>query len=265
MSINGTRGRVELSVVERGTLSDVATIDPSAHPQIASDLANAHGTVPIGERLVLQRHWEDAQVIPIESGGGGHGGGDAGLLQDVLRGPSPDQLGRPASWHDGVRAVCVGIAGNESFETGYVISTAATLANAPHAPLPHEAMEPLSLRTARWHDARVARPCRLFGDTREPGRCGASPLGCQPSKRRAVLGWVKAIVADRRLRPNSTVGTRSRTVYREPANRYMGEIRIPDDWKGSPSARPKLNLPRKPARPGVRGCPELRGTSVAAR
>ena len=69
--------------------------DPSVRTEVASGLAGADGVVrPIGERVVLQRHWGDAQVIAIESGEGGHGGGDVGLLQDVFRGPNPDQLGR---------------------------------------------------------------------------------------------------------------------------------------------------------------------------
>ena len=132
VNINGTQGRVELSVVERGTLSDIATIDPSAGPKVVTRLTNADPvTRPIGERLVLQQHWQDAQIIPIESGEGGHGGGDERLLRDVFRGPSPDLLGRPASWRDGIRAVSVGIAGNKSLLTGCAISTGATLATHP--------------------------------------------------------------------------------------------------------------------------------------
>lgn len=45
-------------------------------------------------RLVLQRHWEEAQEIPIPRGEGGHGGGD------------------------GIRAASIGIAANRAIETG---------------------------------------------------------------------------------------------------------------------------------------------------
>jgi predicted dehydrogenase len=133
--INGAQGSVELSVVERGTLSNVATIDPGARPEASTGSASRGKVVrPIGEQLLLQRHWQDAQVIAIESGEGGHGGGDENLLRDVFRGPRSDPLGRPASWRDGIRAVCVGIAANESLRSGSAVSTAATLANLQQEP-----------------------------------------------------------------------------------------------------------------------------------
>lgn len=121
VAVNGTEGRVELTVVERGTLSDFASIDASARPELPSATVG-EPVRPDGERLVLQRHWEDAQLIPIESGEGGHGGGDELLLNDVFRGPSDDPLGRPASWREGIRAVSVGIAGNESLATGRAVA-----------------------------------------------------------------------------------------------------------------------------------------------
>ena len=69
----------------------------------------------------MQRHWEQAEDWPIPAGIGGHGGGDAILLMDVFRGDlrtSEDPLERAASYLDGVRAVAVGIAANQSLETG---------------------------------------------------------------------------------------------------------------------------------------------------
>jgi predicted dehydrogenase len=116
--VNGTRGRAELEVVERGsvefTADGAAILDPSATEVFAKDPVR-----PIGERLVVQRHWERAEERPIVRGGGGHGGGDALLLASVFA-PSaePDPLGRAAGYVDGVRASSVGYAGNRSLETG---------------------------------------------------------------------------------------------------------------------------------------------------
>ena len=58
-------------------------------------------------------------------GEGSHGGGDAILLSDVFRGPGADALGRPAGYTDGIRAVAVGIAGNESMRTGQPVDISA--------------------------------------------------------------------------------------------------------------------------------------------
>ena len=112
--VNGDQGRAELEVVERAAvLVDAAgnvVVDPSAVPETSSRTD--------GERLTLQRHWEAAQDVKIEEGSGAHGGGDALLLNDIFRGRGDDWLERSADWLDGIRAIAVGMAGNESMRTG---------------------------------------------------------------------------------------------------------------------------------------------------
>ena len=114
IAVNGDEGRAELEVVERAAVLVDAdgnvVIDPSAIPESSSRTG--------GERLTLQRHWEAAQDVKIEEGAGAHGGGDALLLNDIFRGPGDDWLERPADWLDGIRAIAVGMAGNESLRTG---------------------------------------------------------------------------------------------------------------------------------------------------
>jgi len=117
VSINGTAGRAELTVVERGSVLEVDRIDPS----VAAESGTAASIRPRSERLVLQKHWEDAREVEIPGGDGAHGGGDTRLLRDVFVGPDDDELGRPAGYLDGVRSVAVGIAGNLSLETGEVV------------------------------------------------------------------------------------------------------------------------------------------------
>ena len=121
VAVNGTQGRAELTVVERGAVAPGdGVVDASAAP----DDAGSPSLRPIGERLVVQRHWEEAREVPIPPGIGGHGGGDAILLMDVFRRDlriSEDPLGRAAGYLDGVRAVAVGIAANESLGTGQAV------------------------------------------------------------------------------------------------------------------------------------------------
>jgi hypothetical protein len=75
-------------------------------------------------RLTVQRHWETAREVPIEGGGGGHGGGDALMLSDVFRGASADRLGRQAGYRDGLASVAVGLAANVSMATGQRVRVA---------------------------------------------------------------------------------------------------------------------------------------------
>src|SRR3954468_14144082 len=102
VAVNGTAGRAELTVVERGAVlldGDGRTIvDPSARPDGVVDESGR----PVSERLVVPPHFHGAPGVAIPAGVGGHGGGDAQLLRDVFVGGEPDELARAASWTDGV-------------------------------------------------------------------------------------------------------------------------------------------------------------------
>ena len=127
VGFNGTEGRLEIEVIERGWVRSAidqhegkAVVDPSAvHDDAAVDPLR-----PVGERIVLQRLWQRAEEVLIPAGSGSHGGGDAMLLDDVFRGPGDDPLGRAAGYLDGVRSVIVGIAGNKSLAEGRPVDTA---------------------------------------------------------------------------------------------------------------------------------------------
>ncbi|WP_405374123.1 MULTISPECIES: Gfo/Idh/MocA family protein [unclassified Microbacterium] len=123
VAVNGTEGRVELDVVERGAVLVGDGLHPIVDPS-AIDAGDASSLRPVGDRLLLQRHWHEAVELPIEGGGEAHGGGDVLLLEDVFAGPVDDPLGRPADWTDGVRSIAVGIAGNRSLETGLPVDVA---------------------------------------------------------------------------------------------------------------------------------------------
>lgn len=121
VAVNGTHGRVELDVVERGAVLPSADGSIAVDPSLANDAKGAYGARPTGERLLLQRHWEPAQEVPIVGGGGDHGGGDERMLSDVFRGAGDDPLGRAADYRDGLRSIRVGIAANESLRTGRAV------------------------------------------------------------------------------------------------------------------------------------------------
>ncbi|MEB3371669.1 Gfo/Idh/MocA family protein [Saccharopolyspora mangrovi] len=116
VAVSGTEGRAELEVVERAAVlpgPDGVVLDASA----AADSTDGAARHP-GTRLVLQRHWQRAEEVPVATGAGGHGGGDALLLRDIFRGVSEDPLGRRAGYRDGLASVAVGLAVNASMESG---------------------------------------------------------------------------------------------------------------------------------------------------
>ncbi|TDW17572.1 Gfo/Idh/MocA family protein [Kribbella kalugense] len=117
VSVNGTLGRAELEVVERA-----AVVDDQIDPSYPSARVIAGDVRTNGERLVLQKHWATAVEVDIPRGEGGHGGGDRLLYTDLFVGPGNDPLARAANVHDGVRAVAVGIAANQSLSTGNPIT-----------------------------------------------------------------------------------------------------------------------------------------------
>ena len=126
VGFNGTEGRIELDVVERGSLASAnekkgaSVVDPSAQ----HDAAGSDELRPVGERVLLQRHWQQAEEVPIPVGAGSHGGGDAMLLDDLFRGATDDPLGRAAGYLDGIRSVIVGVAGNLSLAERRAVETA---------------------------------------------------------------------------------------------------------------------------------------------
>ncbi|GAA1884769.1 Gfo/Idh/MocA family oxidoreductase [Paeniglutamicibacter psychrophenolicus] len=122
VAVNGTQGRIELDVVERAAVLPAAggsPVDPSVTADSQDSPARARG-----EHLVLQRHWEAATEVEIVNGEGSHGGGDILLLSDIFRGAVSDAYERPAGLLDGVAAIAVGIAGNQSLLTGLPVEVA---------------------------------------------------------------------------------------------------------------------------------------------
>lgn len=124
VTVNGTAGRAELTVVERGAVvldeAGHVVVDPSARPDVVIE----DGARPVAETLLLQKHFSAAAEVEIPEGAGAHGGADDDLLTEIFRGAQEDPLERASGWIDGVRAVAVGLAGNASLESGETVRIA---------------------------------------------------------------------------------------------------------------------------------------------
>ncbi len=110
VAFNGTRGRLEYELTETPWVKSPVAEAPAefaAYPAYEAERA----------RLLLRPHWGPPRQVPLASGEGDHGGGDARLLEDLFE-PRADVLGRAANHVDGAWSIVTGIAANRAFETG---------------------------------------------------------------------------------------------------------------------------------------------------
>ncbi|ELP67350.1 hypothetical protein STRTUCAR8_09320 [Streptomyces turgidiscabies Car8] len=119
IAFNGSEGRLEL-LVEESTWTRrhlrVTSSDPVLHGAEAEDTAGR-------TELTLRRFWEESRAIGVATGEGGHGGGDARMLDDLFGTRVKDPLHRAADAADGARSLVTGLAANRSFERGLPVLT----------------------------------------------------------------------------------------------------------------------------------------------
>ncbi|WP_329105075.1 Gfo/Idh/MocA family oxidoreductase [Micromonospora sp. NBC_01699] len=118
--VNGSKGRLELEVVESDFVS----------PYAAGELKGAalHGVQAAIEegwaKLTVRPFWEQARQVPVSGyTRTGHGGADV-RMTGVLFGGHPDPMDRGATARDGALALLTGLAANRSFETGQPVRVA---------------------------------------------------------------------------------------------------------------------------------------------
>jgi predicted dehydrogenase len=120
LMVNGSRGRLELEVVESDHVS----------PAGASEVKGAavHGVTEAAEQgrvsLTVRPFWAPPREVPLPAySRSGHGGADA-RMTSVLFGAGADPLDRSATARDGALALLTGLAANRSIETGTPVRVA---------------------------------------------------------------------------------------------------------------------------------------------
>ncbi|NLO36754.1 MAG: Gfo/Idh/MocA family oxidoreductase [Clostridiaceae bacterium] len=104
VAFNGSKGRIQVLVAENTYVN-------------AGGAKEVEGSAKKISIAVFPMFGEPYEVdIPMT--GGGHGGGDPVLLNDLFGTPVPDRFNRAASHVDGAMSILTGIAANKSIATG---------------------------------------------------------------------------------------------------------------------------------------------------
>lgn len=122
VSITGTKGRIESDVVEQVNFvvgKDAANSGASGEKQ---DLSTSKGPFKHTSLRVFPMFGEGYEVEVIMGEGGGHGGADPVLLEQLFVPDLPaDPFNRAASHIDGAASIMFGIAANELIKTGQLV------------------------------------------------------------------------------------------------------------------------------------------------
>jgi hypothetical protein len=129
VAFNGTKGRIEHSVVESVYVNGTATVQG--------------GIVPDGVKTRVIPIRGSAQEITPWEAEGDHGGGDRLMLEDIFApDPSRDRFLRAADERAGACSILVGIAANRSLQTKSAVQIADLVPDLPrpdYAPMPTRA------------------------------------------------------------------------------------------------------------------------------
>ncbi len=111
---NGTEGRLEFNVVEKG-FTPVAEDMSEFGMREGGEGEERKDMIP---EILVQKMWQKPVKYTYEEGVGGHGGGDIKLLKNLFVGVESDPLGHAADFHDGAASILTGIGANISMRTG---------------------------------------------------------------------------------------------------------------------------------------------------
>ena len=121
LMVNGSRGRLELEVVETAYARS-SPESPAAQTGTVASLYPGHSGIENGwTRLTLHPYWQPPSTVEVpEASPEAHGGGDARLTADLFSGSAlaVDPLGRRATEVDGALALLTGLAANASARSG---------------------------------------------------------------------------------------------------------------------------------------------------
>ena len=144
IAFNGTKGRLEHSIVESVYINGTETVQG--------------GVVADGVKIRVIPLRGAARDLKPWSAEGDHGGGDRLMLEDIfLPVPAPDKYLRAADERAGACSILVGIAANRSLETGARVAVADLVGEVPapdYAPMPSRHAEvPMPPRPGQLTDA----------------------------------------------------------------------------------------------------------------
>ncbi len=118
VAISGTRGRLELDVVESTKTAASKTSAEAEERHIAASKGAYRHT-----ELRVFPHFADSWTAEIPTAKGGHGGADPLMLEQLFSpAPPQDPLERGASHLDGAASILTGIAANHSIATGQFVN-----------------------------------------------------------------------------------------------------------------------------------------------
>jgi predicted dehydrogenase len=137
IAFNGTKGRLEHSVIEQGGVAGAS---------------NEREEDRIKTRIIPMRG--DAQDVKPDTGAGAHGGGDAVMLADIFDPNAPrDPLMRAADERGGAASCLIGIAADKCFETGQPVRIDSLVTGLDWPKLPkmpsHKDRVPMPMRTSK--------------------------------------------------------------------------------------------------------------------
>ncbi len=116
-TFTGDRGRLELAVNKASHL-----IMGQSDKELAAE-QNRDTPGRRGVELTLQKHFSEAETIPVAKLEGGHDGGDPQLRDQLfLPHPPADHADRLAGWQQGAISVLLGLAANRSIATSAAVS-----------------------------------------------------------------------------------------------------------------------------------------------
>lgn len=107
IAFNGTKGRIEMSIVEKSYVNSGGN--------------KADEGALVGKSIKVFPMFDAPYNVEVEEKAGGHGGGDPVLLNDLFGTPTEDPFNRAANHIDGARSILTGIAANRSIQTGQAI------------------------------------------------------------------------------------------------------------------------------------------------
>lgn len=110
IAFNGTKGRIEMTIMEQSYVNS------------GGDKA-LEGAIKNKEIRVFPM-FDRPYEVNVETGVGGHGGGDPVLLNDIFGEPTEDRFKRAANHVDGARSILVGVAANRAIRTGQPVKVA---------------------------------------------------------------------------------------------------------------------------------------------